>query len=62
MDATTIRIALVGLILTVLAVILGAVYLIAQGQELPDALIAIGAGAAGAIGGAIAVKGTPSGG
>lgn len=60
MDPTTVRIALICLGLTVLAVVCGGVYLAANGGTLPGELIAIGAGAAGAIGGAVAVKGTPS--
>ncbi|MDZ7732189.1 MAG: hypothetical protein U5R31_02975 [Acidimicrobiia bacterium] len=46
-------IAAVGLTLTVLAVVVGAILLALDDQQLPGELIAIGSGAAGALGGTL---------
>jgi hypothetical protein len=51
-------VALVGLSLIALTVVIGGIILGLDGKTLDSALIAIGSGAAGAIGGLVTLKGT----
>lgn len=46
---SVLRIATAGLILLGLTVVVGAVYLIGIGQEIPDGIIALGSAAVGAV-------------
>jgi hypothetical protein len=50
------NIALIFLGLIALACVVGAIFLGADGKDVPESIIAIGAGAAGALGGVVTVN------
>ena len=58
-DPRALLVALVGLVLTVVATVVGGIILAAGGHELPPAIIAIGSGAGGALAMAITTRNTP---
>lgn len=53
-DALTVRLVVVGLAIIALTVVVGGIVLALDGRTLPEALVAIGSGAAGALGGILA--------
>lgn len=53
-DRWTVRLVAAGLALTALVVVIGGVWLAASDHALPEALVAIGSGAAGALGALLA--------
>jgi hypothetical protein len=53
-DRFTVRAVVVGLILIALCAIVGIIWTSLAGWETPEALVAIGSGAAGALGGVLA--------
>lgn len=53
-DQLTVRLVVVGLALIALAVVAGGIVLALDDRTIPDALVAIGSGAAGALGGILA--------
>jgi len=53
-DTWTVRIVVMSLALIAFAVIIGQIYLTAVGRTLPDTIIVIGSGSAGALGGLLA--------
>ena len=55
-DPRAVLIALSGLVLTVVATVVGGIVLAAGGHELPEAIIAIGSGAGGALAMAITTR------
>lgn len=57
LDPRAVIVALVGLVLTVVATVIGGIVLAAGGHELPPAIIAIGSGAGGALAMAITTSG-----
>lgn len=53
-DRVTVRLVVVGLAIIALSVVVGGIVLALDDRTIPEALVAIGSGAAGALGGILA--------